>query len=110
MSRSTGPTPLTREEQLKKWLPALALAITVFAVVIPGTVVNSARNLESGFALRAFGASTAVVGVIAAGARLWAHNGSNAVDAFGKMLAYSAAVLAAFAAVAYFIVDAAGNK
>jgi ABC-type Fe3+-siderophore transport system permease subunit len=91
--------------RLERWLPTLAIVIMGLSIVFAGIMFTSVIA-DPALGLRAFGVSAAVLGAAGAGVRLYAHNGSKALDAFGKMLGFSAALLAMYATLILFLFDA----
>ncbi|WP_159613905.1 hypothetical protein [Glutamicibacter sp. JC586] len=71
----------------------LLIAITVAGVVVPSLIGNDMREDFTYLAI-----SATLMGVIAAGCGLWAHEGSKAVDLLGKGLWFSSAIIATYAA------------
>lgn len=86
------------------WFAPTALVITALSIAVPGvTVVANIDDPVLWF--KGFALSATVVGAVAGGIRLAAHNGDKNLDGFGKMLGFSAALLSAFAAGSLFFID-----
>lgn len=86
------------------WAPA-ALVITGLSVVLP-IIFLVVHWHQPSLLFRGFAVSAAVVGAAAAGVRLRAHPNLKKLDGFGKMLGFSAALLATFAAGVLLLGDA----
>ncbi|GAA1761982.1 hypothetical protein GCM10009712_08370 [Pseudarthrobacter sulfonivorans] len=104
ISREAAQSSKERKSGLTMFLEkhAIIISLALSAVLIIVSLTSGADLVQK---FKYLAATAAVLGLLAALARLWAHSGSIAVDGLGKMLGLSSALLALSATGALLMLD-----